>query len=111
MNEFILKAELKLPVGKYLIRVTESELFVSSGFKTLTLKLETIKAVKSCFAVPAKGGGYLILFIVLKEGSEITLFQSEGYEENCRFTYNKLGQELASKLGVPFREETLGADA
>ena len=111
MNEFILTGVLNSPVGKYEIRVSPAELIATSEDSSVNVGLGSIKELRSGFAVPGKGGGYVMLYLVLKDTSEKSLLQSEGYDEETREGYEKLGQELAGKLNLPFRATSFGADA
>lgn len=111
MNEFIMTGAFKAPAGTYEIRVSAAELAATCGDIYVHVGVGSIKEFISGFAVPGKGGGYVMLYLVLKDTSEKTLLQSEGYDEETREGYEKLGRELAGKLNLPFRETSFGADA
>lgn len=62
-------------------------------------------------ALPAKGGGYVSLWLCLADGAAQTVLISEGYDAAVAAEYGALGRQLAAALNVGFREEPRGVDA
>jgi hypothetical protein len=106
-----IKGEFPAPAGNYSISLKDGRLSVLSEQGPAEIPTTAVVAVGVGWAVPAKGGGYEHLLLVLADGTEKVLFMSEGYSCDVVRSYMALGKNLAERLNVAYRDVPLGADA
>ena len=102
-----IKGDLPAPAGHLNIVVKGPVL----KFKREKIMLADILSICVGFAVPAKGGGYVQLYLKLKENKESTICMSEGYSDDLLAEYKKYGSLLAGNTGKTIIETPFGADA
>ncbi len=107
---FKLAGEFPPPAGKYELSAGNGTLSVIAGGGKLLFNIRDAAAVAAGWALPARSGGYVSLWLRLKDGSDKTLLLSEGYNAGLAAEYSALGGKLAAALGIKFSEEPQVAD-
>lgn len=105
-----LAGEFPPPAGKYELSAANGKLSVISASDNLSFNIQDAAAVAAGWALPARSGGYVSLWLKLKDGSNKTLLMSEGYDAGLAAEYSSLGGRLAAALGLKFSEEPQAAD-